>query len=319
MADVKGGYHRPVVNPYISDSRQGHINRTPPSREPGTDYGCAYGSQLTAPEDGVILYVKHDTNGPTGRLIKLGFNDGQSARFLHLKNVEVGPGGKVKRGQHMGYTGASANGREWGVGAHVHVTLLPTHADDFSRTLDFATQVGPDNDYVQGPIGKYSQVVADRQNFLNAWRGEKLVVDGLLGNSTKAAIKRYQSFLKVAADGEWGRKTQAAHQKYYDLLHKGFTSAYPVLTFDNIADGVDVRGFQKIANLYLPHGRKTAIDGKWGLLSREGFGNFLRQNWGGSAEAWLRARYGYVGDNRKGPVMTAALNRASAANLRELK
>jgi peptidoglycan hydrolase-like protein with peptidoglycan-binding domain len=72
------------------------------------------------------------------------------------------------------------------------------------------------------PVVKgFSQAVKDRQGFLILKRGEKLNHDGLLGPATKAAIARYQTFLRKnygyrgTSDGIWGSGTQAAHAKYY--------------------------------------------------------------------------------------------------------
>lgn len=323
MADKIGGYQRPSATSAISDTFRGHQNRTPPSTEPGTDYPCAYGSSIKAPEDGTVVDIKTTTSGGTGRYVTIDFNDGQRGRAIHLSRVLVTVGQKVKRGQEVAKSGASAWGKEWGVGAHVHQTLWSRHAYSFGRnaTLDFELFVGADNDQTQ-----YDQDTANRQTYVKLVMGEKdLVIDGIEGDATRGAYERYQVVLKRDwgydgdIDGRWGPKMQAAHQRKWDAENKpAAPSSYPVLNMDNLADGVDVRGLQMIANLYLPAGRKTKIDGDWGPRSKEGFGAFLRQNWGGSAEAWLRARWGYVGDNHKGPVMTAALNRASAANLREL-
>lgn len=86
-------------------------------------------------------------------------------------------------------------------------------------------------------------------------------------------------------------------------------------------------GLQKIANLY---GAGTAVDQIWGAKSARGFAQFLRANWGyrGNDELgpvmwaaiarWLRARWGYVGNDVPGPVMRAALQRAETANYHAL-
>lgn len=64
-------------------------------------------------------------------------------------------------------------------------------------------------------------LVRAEQAFLNAARGEQLVVDGDLGPATRAAIERYQTFLnqngygQLVVDGDWGPATQAAHALYY--------------------------------------------------------------------------------------------------------
>ncbi|QDK02416.1 lysin A [Microbacterium phage Nucci] len=176
----------------------------------------------------------------------------------------------------------------------------------------------------KGWNGGVSQDTKNRQEWLNKARGEKLKVDGIQGAATTAAIKRYQSFLGVTADGIWGDRTQAAHQVYWDKWHQGSTPApKPSNPF-----GIPYcAGLQKIARLY---GGNTAPDQIWGAQSAKGFAQFLRANWGykgndvlgpvmwAAIARWLRARWGYVGNDTPGPVMRAALQRAEAANYNEL-
>src|SRR6478752_400243 len=127
MADRIGGYQRPTASAYVSDTFQGHKNRTLPSQEPGTDYGVPYGSVIYAAEDGVIADLKVTNSYATGRYVTIDLNDGYRVRYLHLSKVLVVKGQKVKRGQQVAVSGASANGSDWGVGAHVHTTLWPEH------------------------------------------------------------------------------------------------------------------------------------------------------------------------------------------------
>lgn len=70
----------------------------------------------------------------------------------------------------------------------------------------------------RGP--KYSEGVVNQQDFLNRARGERLVKDGLAGKLFKAAVTRYQKFLRKYGytgplDGVWGNGTQKAHAKYF--------------------------------------------------------------------------------------------------------
>ena len=326
MAEVKGGYQRPTFSSNISDSWQGHRNRKPPSTEPGTDYGVAYGSSLFAAEDGTVVDVKHTVSGAMGRRLTIDLNDGRRVSYLHLKSIHVALGARVKRGQLLGYTGASAWGKEWGLGAHVHTTLWDRHAYSFgvNATIDFEKHVGPDNDVA------YNQDVANRQGFLNDFRGERLVIDGLNGPNTHAAIKRYQTFLRDNGygytgpiDGDWGNGTQAAHQKYWDKVHaKPTNPAYHTATVADLADLQWVNGLQKIAHLYgYGKGQSQSVwmDNKWGPGSRSGLQRFLDQNYGGSLARWLRAKWGYKdADDLWGPNMKAAAQRAEAANYKAL-
>jgi peptidoglycan hydrolase-like protein with peptidoglycan-binding domain len=324
MTDVKGGYQRPTSTSFISSSFQDHKNRKPvPSQEPGTDYGCAYGSTLFAPENGVVVEADSRTIGADGRRLTIDLDDGQRVSLIHLAGLSVGVGTRVSRGQVIGRTGASAHGKEWGVGAHVHTSLFDKHSYNgfgTNSTIDFERFVGADND----GAGVFVQAVADRQNYLNAARGAGLVVDGILGAKTKAAILAYQRDVlrghgyTGALDGDWGPGTQAAHEKAYAAwvasTQKPAEPQYHNVTLDDIASIGNVEGLQKIANLYLRQG----IDNQWGPKSKEGLQRFLNQNYGGSLTAWLRQKWGYVGNDQFGPNMKAALQRANDANRRAL-
>jgi hypothetical protein len=135
------GYLRPCDAP-ISASWQDHHDRTPPSSEPGTDYACAYGTPILAAADGTVAALSTSTSGGTGRYLTIDLDDGRRTRDLHLSEIWVGVGSRVTRGQAVAASGASGFGSNWGYGAHVHRTLFPRHANDFSRTLDFEVYVG---------------------------------------------------------------------------------------------------------------------------------------------------------------------------------
>lgn len=111
-------YSRPVEAP-ISDSWQEHKDRHPPSTEPGTDYACGVGTPVLAPADGFVVSVKPTTSGAPGRaiLIKTGAD---YHRGNHLQRLDLQPGLRFVKGQQLALSGASANGSEHGVGAHLH-------------------------------------------------------------------------------------------------------------------------------------------------------------------------------------------------------
>lgn len=330
MADKIGGYQLPSTTTSVSDSWNGHRNRPTPSTEPGTDYPCAYGSTIFAPEDGKVVDLKTSTSGGTGRYVTIDFNDGYRGRALHLSAILVSVGQTVKRGQAIARSGASGWGKEWGYGAHVHQTLWSFHGYSFGKnaTIDFANYVGADNDGQAGPAYGYDQNVANEQSWMNQSRGEKLVVDGLLGGAnsfTRAAIKRYQTFLKAsygytgAIDGDWGAGTQAAHAKYYNAWMASLPKPNPSYHTATVADLRSLpytNGLQKIAKLY---GYTGKIDNDFGPGSQAAFQKFLNQNYGGSLATWLRSKWGYKdGDNLWGPNMAAAASRAENANWKQL-
>jgi murein DD-endopeptidase MepM/ murein hydrolase activator NlpD len=98
---------RPVEGK-ITDSFDGHRGRTnPPSRNPGTDYGVAYGTVVKAPADGTVTGVVPTFRGSGGRMIFMSFPGGFNADFLHLSAIDVIAGQEVKQGQRIGLSGAS--------------------------------------------------------------------------------------------------------------------------------------------------------------------------------------------------------------------
>lgn len=325
MADKRGGYLRPCISNNVTADYNNHrFGRTPPSSEPGTDYGVAYGSSIRAAEDGVVAYVDHSPSGAEGRRIAVKHPDGQMTSDIHLSRILVNSGQKVKRGQEIAKSGASAWGKEWGVGAHVHRTLFPTHSLIFgtTRTLDFQKQEGADNDGAAGGGSSgYVQWVADVQNALNRWYKAGLVVDGILGASTTTAIRNAQVALqkeglyKGKIDGIWGPQTNTALNAHRDKQQTKPTTNFHTATVNDLATLKYVNGFQKVARLY---GYTGKIDNDFGAGSKAGFQKFLNQNHGGSLAAWLRAKHGYVGNDQWGPVMAAAAARAENANWRQL-
>lgn len=86
---------------------------------------------------------------------------------------------------------------------------------------------------------------------------------------------------------------------------------YHTATVADIQSLPNKRGLQKVAKLY---GYKGALDNDFGPGSRAGLQTFLDRNYGGSLAAWLRAKWGYVGNDQWGPVMAAAATRADTAN-----
>ena len=57
--------------------------------------------------------------------------------------------------------------------------------------------------------GEVSDRVADLQKFLT-WYGIKLTADGIFGDDTLKAVKKFQSEQKLSQDGIVGEKTIAA-------------------------------------------------------------------------------------------------------------
>ena len=131
------------------------------------------------------------------------------------------------------------------------------------------------------PASAGNQDVRNRQTWLNRSRGEKLTVDGLFGRKTKAAIKRYQKFLKSnygyagEIDGIWGKGTQTAHQRYYDAYHAPKAKGRPVIRKGS--RGQDVKDLQARLNRDYPLYSKLKVDGIFGAGTRKVVREFQRR------------------------------------------
>jgi hypothetical protein len=130
------GYLLPTETDWVTCSWQCHRDRSPASSEPGTDYGCAYGSTVYAVEAGQVTYVKTTNSGGMGRVVEYRLTDGRTTRSLHMSAVWVAVGQRLSRGQALGLSGASGYGDDWYYGPHDHQTLWDGPAWS-GPTIDF--------------------------------------------------------------------------------------------------------------------------------------------------------------------------------------
>lgn len=121
-----------------------HQRRVPPSSEPGTDFYCPIGTPVLAPANGVIYGYGTSVIPATGRWVGLHLENGMAWRAMHFSRLAK-TSGFVRRGEVVGYTGASGYGSEFfGAsrvddpemirrtgGPHTHVTLWPTYDKRF--------------------------------------------------------------------------------------------------------------------------------------------------------------------------------------------
>jgi len=127
----------------ITSSYQDHKNRTPSSRNPGTDYGVATGTPVKAIADGTITGIVETFRGAGGRMIFQSFPGGYNADYLHLSRIDVKPGQEVKQGQVIGLSGGSGLGSETGYGPHLHLSIRRGGSPTMGvGNIDFETLVG---------------------------------------------------------------------------------------------------------------------------------------------------------------------------------
>jgi hypothetical protein len=190
---------RPTKVTAISDDYQEHIARR--SVNPGTDYMTPKGTPAVAAHSGRVTLAHKAFAGSGGRMVFV-VGEGFETQYLHLSRIDVTVGQVVRQGQQLGLTGGSAMGSETGVGNHLHLSIRVGGAlHDFEALL--AQQAAG----VAGSAGG-SQPVRDGQNLLNRF-GYRLVVDGINGNATKAAVRDYQSKHGLVVDGVIGSATAA--------------------------------------------------------------------------------------------------------------
>jgi murein DD-endopeptidase MepM/ murein hydrolase activator NlpD len=98
----------------------------------GLDISVPYGTPIHASADGVVTYA--DIMSGYGNLIELDHGHGISTRYGHLSGFAIASGQHVRRGQVIGYVGAT--GRT--TGAHLHyevrVQNVPVNPHKYLRT-----------------------------------------------------------------------------------------------------------------------------------------------------------------------------------------
>lgn len=136
--------------------------------------------------------------------------------------------------------------------------------------------------------------------------------DGLDGPIMDRIIRDFQGKHGLTVDGTHGPATEKALIAAVAAKQATQNPAPPAAAGNKYGLS-DIRGLQKIARA---NGYKGRIDNIWGDGSEAGFNKFLGTQ--GGLAAWLRRRWGYVGNDVFGPNMRAALARANAANFAAL-
>lgn len=194
-------YIRPVASGPITDDFGEHVARG--SKNPGVDYAVPVGTNVVAPEAGTIAKIDTDTGGAAGRWIVIYHPDGKSSDLLHLSKVLVTVGQNVTKGQHIAESGGSANGKENGVGAHLHWTLRTR------QTTTLANVGNVDGEKFVTAAGYFdTRAVQTRLNvWLKHWGLPTIAVDGAYGPKSRAAITEAQKRFGLVQDGKMGPKT----------------------------------------------------------------------------------------------------------------
>ena len=94
-------------------------------RHTGLDFAAREGTTIDAADSGKV--VSAGPAGAYGNLIEIAHGDGTRTRYAHLSDIDVKPGEKVSRGEHIGDLGNTGNSS----GPHLHFEVLVDgdHAD----------------------------------------------------------------------------------------------------------------------------------------------------------------------------------------------
>jgi len=163
----------------------------------GVDFGSDGSPIIRASANGIVTKAK--VIGGYGNTITIAHTlNGKKYETLyaHLKSYSVKVGQNVNQGQQIGIKGTTGNS----TGIHLHFEIhIPTY------------EAGQPN--AVNPLKYVSEIrVTDVQKLLNSV-GYKLVVDGIEGPLTIAAIKDFQKKRGLTVDGVVGPNTLAALKK----------------------------------------------------------------------------------------------------------
>ncbi|MER2172705.1 MAG: peptidoglycan DD-metalloendopeptidase family protein [Psychrobacillus psychrodurans] len=163
----------------------------------GVDFGSDGSPVIKASASGVVTRAK--VIGGYGKTITIVHTlNGKKYETLyaHLKSFTVKIGQNVKQGQQIGVKGTTGNS----TGIHLHFEIhIPSY------------EAGQPN--AVNPLNYISETeITEVQKLLNSV-GYKLMVDGIEGPLTIAAIKDFQKKNGLAVDGIVGPRTLAALKK----------------------------------------------------------------------------------------------------------
>lgn len=98
----------------------------------GVDISTTYGTPILAPADGVVEYA--DFMSGYGRLVAIDHGHGISTRYGHMSAFAVTDGQSVKRGQVIGYVGASGRVTSPHLHYEVRINDTPVNPYKYLRT-----------------------------------------------------------------------------------------------------------------------------------------------------------------------------------------
>lgn len=181
------------VTSHFGETRKNNVVKV----HKGVDFGSDGSLVIRAAASGVVTRAKVIGGyGNTITIVHTLNGKKYETLYAHLKSFSVKVGQNVKQGQQIGIKGNTGNS----TGVHLHFEIhIPSY------------EVGQPN--AVNPLNYVSETsITEVQKLLNTV-GYKLVIDGIEGPLTIAAIKDFQKKKGITVDGIVGPKTLAALKK----------------------------------------------------------------------------------------------------------
>lgn len=181
------------ITSYFGETRKNNTIKV----HKGIDFGNDGSPVIKAAASGVVTRAK--VIGGYGNTLTIAHTlNGKKYETLyaHLKSFSVKVGQNVKQGQQIGIKGSTGNS----TGVHLHFEIhIPTYEAGQPNAVNPLNYIGETS-------------VTEVQKLLNSV-GYKLVIDGIEGPLTVAAIKDFQKKNGLTVDGIVGPKTLTVLKK----------------------------------------------------------------------------------------------------------
>lgn len=163
----------------------------------GVDFGSDGSAIIKASASGTVTRAKvMEGYGNTVTIAHVLNGKKYETLYAHLKTISVKNGQVVKQGQQIGIKGSTGNS----TGTHLHFEIhIPSYAVGQPNAVNPLTHI-------------YVPEIEQIQKLLVA-AGYKIVVDGIEGPETIAAVKAFQKAHGLTVDGIAGPLTIAALNK----------------------------------------------------------------------------------------------------------
>ena len=124
----------------------------------GLDISVPYGTPIHAAADGVVVFA--DIMNGYGNLIELDHGHGISTRYGHLSGFAITAGQHVRRGQVIGYVGATGRATSPHLHYEVRVQNVPVNPHKYLRTT--TAQLSQQGQHLAAPSSRHPGPFAER-------------------------------------------------------------------------------------------------------------------------------------------------------------